>query len=111
MTIDITIAPGVTWVTDPASPCAAPPVSVKGAGINSGAEASQPYRDAFQMNCTAETQTESLDVSDPLQPGATAERTLSFTLGHADTYNMNIEINSRSAYLGDVIVADCSSSS
>jgi hypothetical protein len=111
MTIDITIAPGVTWVTDPASPCAGQPFSVKWTEINNGDEASQPYQDAFQMNCMAETQTQTLDVGDPLQPGATAERTLSFTLGHADTYNMNIEINGRSAYLGDVIVADCSSSS
>jgi len=111
MTIDITIAPGVSWVTDPVSPCAGQPFSVKWTEINNGDEASQPYQDAFQMNNTSETQTQNLDISDPLQPGATAERTLSFTLSQAGSYNMNIEINGRSAYLGDVIVADCSSSS
>jgi hypothetical protein len=40
-----------------------------------------------------------------------AERTLSFTLTQGDTFNMNIQINGRSAYLGDVIVTDSSSSS
>jgi hypothetical protein len=111
MTVDITIAPGVTWVTDPVNPCAGQPFSVKWTEINLGDEPSQAYHDAFQMNCASETQTQNLDVSDPLGPGATADRTLSFTLGHADTYNMNIEINGKTAYLGDVIVNDCSSSS
>ncbi len=111
MTVDITIAPGVTWVTDPVNPCAGQQFSVKWTEINNGDEASQPYHDAFQLNSMSETQTQTLDVGDPLQPGTTAERTLSFTLGSADTYNMNIEINGRSAYLGDVIVADCSSPS
>jgi hypothetical protein len=111
VTVDITIAPGVSWVTDPANPSAGQQFSVKWTEINNGDQASQPYQDAFQMNSMSETQTQTLDVSDPLQPGATAERTLSFTLAHPDTYNMNIEINGRSAYLGDVIVADSSSSS
>jgi hypothetical protein len=109
MTVDITIAPGVTWVTDPVNPCAGQQFSVKWTEINHGDEVSQPYQDAFQMNSMSETQTQTLDVSDPLQPGATVERTLSFTLTQADTYNMNIQINGRSAYLGDVIVTDSSS--
>jgi hypothetical protein len=105
MTVEITIAPGVSWVTDPQSPVAGQQFSVRWTEVNAGDEPSGDYQDAFQMNSSSETQTQTLSASS-LAPGETAERTLSFTLGHADTYNMNIEINGRSAYLGDVIVGD-----
>jgi hypothetical protein len=108
MTWHITLAPQTTYVTDPTSPCAGQPFTVKWQETNAGDEPSQAYTDTFEMNYSGKSQSQDLPVSDPLAPGAVADRELTFTLPDPGTYNMNLTINGQPGYLGDVIVADCS---
>lgn len=109
MTWQITLSTQTTYVTDPTNPCAGQPFTVKWQETNVGDEPSQPYTDTFEMNSSGASQSQDLKVDDSLDPGSVADRELTFTLPDPGDYNMNLTINGQSAYLGNVIVADCSS--
>ncbi|HWS46624.1 MAG TPA: hypothetical protein VN636_12240 [Acidimicrobiia bacterium] len=106
----ITLADQTSYVTDPTNPCAGQPFTVSWMEINVGSGPSEAYRDTFELNSfSAGWSSQDLDVTDPVQPGDTPWRSLTFTLAAADTYNMNLTIDGVGMYLGDVIVNDCSS--
>jgi hypothetical protein len=100
----------VTFVTDPATPCADQQFSVSWQEINAGTGPSGAYTDTFQMNSSGQNVNQSETYEDSLQPGESVTRTMWFTLP-ANSYNMNLEIDGTAGFLGNVIVEDCSQGS
>jgi hypothetical protein len=106
MTAEIVFDDQITFVTDPVTPCAGVDFTVNWQDINIGDETSSSYTDSFDLDDLGSGDSAGLDC-DPLEPGESALRTLTFNLP-AGTYVMTLFIDGFGPYtLGDVIIEDC----
>jgi len=96
----------VSFVTDPVNPCAAQEFTVSWQEKNIGDTASTDYQDIFDLDDQGSGDSKPLQCG-PLQPGAAAVRSTTFTLLAGD-YLMTLVINGGAPLtLGNVIVTDC----
>ncbi len=73
----------VTFVTDPATPCAGQDFTVTWQEINTGAEDSTDYQDIFDLDDQGSGDSKPLDC-DPLPAGQSVQRSLTFNLPAGD---------------------------
>jgi hypothetical protein len=97
----------VTFVTDPVNPCAGGDFTVFWQEKNVGVDTSTDYQDIFDLDDRGSGDSQSLSC-DPLLPGQSAMRSLTFNLPAGD-YRMSLVINGSGPLdLGNVIVGECS---
>jgi hypothetical protein len=97
----------VTFVTDPVNPCAGGDFTVFWQEKNVGEDTSTDYQDIFDLDDQGSGDSQSLSC-DPLVPGQSAMRSLTFNLPAGD-YRMSLVINGSGPIdLGNVIVGECS---
>jgi CARDB len=93
----------VTFVTDPVNPCAGADFTLSWQEKNVGDEASDDYQDVVDVDDQGTGDSQSLDCGG-LQPGESAQRSLTFNLPAGD-YDINVVINGRGPlFLGNVII-------
>jgi hypothetical protein len=106
MPANIVLDDQVTFVTDPVSPCANEPFTASWQEKNVGNEDSSAYQDIFDLNDQGSGTSQELRC-DPLAAGASALRSLEFTLP-AGNYVMTLVINGQGPFtLGNVIIDEC----
>src|SRR5262249_39785450 len=106
MPATIVLGDQVTFVTDPVSPCAGEDFTVSWQEKNVGDEASGEFQDTFDLDDQGNGSSKTL-TCDPLEPGHSATRSLTFNLP-AGNYVMTLIINAGVPLtLGNVIIDEC----
>lgn len=96
----------ITYVTDPASPCAGEDFTVSWREVNIGDTDSAQYQDIFDLDDQGTGISRAL-TCDPLPAGQTATRSLVLN-APAGNYIMTLIINAQTPLkLGNVIINDC----